>query len=305
MTRGEGHVATTRARLLPGLIAGVVGIVAAALLGLSLGDGGGAVAVNPSSSTTAFQSVGPSLIETPVASVAAPSESSLPPASTPVVTPVATIVATSVPTPTSTRAPTPAPTKAPRPTPTPNTDPAIVSFTVPATEDCTDDTAGTAHVSWTIARAAGASLSIDGPGIFDSYPGASQSMDVPFACSHQQLSHTYTLTTMGGTGPAATSTKTVTAAPPKINTFSLGAANCPSGDPGSVGIALTYAISAATGVELKRDGAIYATYSGTTASNGLTVAYDCSKASQTFVLTTTGGFGSEATKQLVVQRSLP
>ncbi|MBA2381835.1 MAG: hypothetical protein H0V73_06965 [Chloroflexi bacterium] len=172
---------------------------------------------------------------------------------------------------------------------------------MPSTEDCTGATAGTIHVSWSIARATGVTLGIDGPGIYDSYQGTSRAIDVPFACSHQQLSHTYTFTTTGGSGPAATKTRTVTAARARIRSFTLAQPDCPS-NTGSVGIAFGYEIAAATGVVLERDGAVQATYSGKKSSNGLTAMYDCTQPSQTFVLTTTGGYGPEATRQLVVQR---
>lgn len=201
---------------------------------------------------------------------------------------------------------TPRPTRSPSPTPVPTaapTEPAITAFTVPSHEDCTDETAGTITIAWSVVRATGVTVSIDGPGIFDTYP-ASGSADVPFACSQAQLSHTYTLVTTGGTGPAATSTKSVTARAPGITSFALGRADCPSTS-GNLGITLTYEVTAATGVELKRDGAVYATYSNRMSSDGLTVDYDCSRQSQTFVLTTIGGYGTAATRQLVVDRSLP
>jgi hypothetical protein len=177
-----------------------------------------------------------------------------------------------------------------------------VSIGIPGTEDCTGGTAGTIHISWKIKNAGGVTLAIDGPGIFDSYQGTSGAVDVPFACSHQQLSHTYTLTTTGGSGPAAKITRTVTAAKPQILSFTLDQPACPSSNTGIVGIAFGYEIASATGVSLKRDGAPYGDYSGKKSSSGLTVMYDCTKGSQTFVLTTTGGFGAEASKQIVVKR---
>jgi hypothetical protein len=175
-----------------------------------------------------------------------------------------------------------------------------VTVTIPKTEDCTGGSAGTIHISWKIKNASGVTLAIDGPGIFDSYQGTSGAVDVPFACSHQQLSHQYTLTTTGGSGPAATFKRTVTATKPQIKTFVLGQPACTSNN--SVGIMFRYEIVAATGVKLTRDGAIQANYTGKTSSTGLTANYDCSKAQQTFVLTTTGGFGTEATKTIVVKR---
>jgi hypothetical protein len=79
-------------------------------------------------------------------------------------------------------------------------------------------------------------------------------------------------------------------------------ASCPA-ESGSLGLALSYEIVAATGAELKRDGAIYSTYGGKTGDD--IVQYDCTKASQTFRLTTTGGYGDAATMKVKVTRALP
>jgi hypothetical protein len=138
-------------------------------------------------------------------------------------------------------------------------------------------------------------LAIDGPGIYDSYQGTSGAVDVPFACSHQQLTHTYTLTTTGGSGPAATVKRTVTAAKAQIKTFVLGQPDCQSG-----AITFTYEVVAATGVELdyNTNGAVYGTYAGKKSS--IVIQFDCSKGQQTFVLKTTGGYGPQATKQRTV-----
>jgi hypothetical protein len=194
--------------------------------------------------------------------------------------------------------PTPKPTPRPTPRPTSNTNPAFKALSIPKTEDCTGDSAGTIHISWTVANATGVTLAIDGPGLFDTYPGRSGAVDVPFACSHQEVSHTYAVTTTGGSGPAARITRTVTATKPQITTFRLGTPACQPGDP-SVAIFFQYQVVAATGVELDRDGSTYGTYSGKTSTNGLSVVYDCTKDQQTFVLRTTGGYGPEATKTIV------
>jgi hypothetical protein len=302
-----GQDGTGRPRGLPMYgIAAVVGVVGAVLLGVVIGGGNetpvdsvaspSVVAlVSAEPSRLASDGPSPSLVasESPSPSV----EVSVAPAPTTAPTP------TTKPTAAPTKAPTP--TRTPRPTATPKTDPAIVSFTVPKTEDCTGSTAGTIKVSWEVTRATGVTIAIDGPGIYDSYSGKTGAVELPFGCSQSELSHTYRLTTTGGTGPAASRTKTVTAAAATIKSFTMGSADCPSSDPGSVAIAFAYEISAATGVELKRDGEIYSTYSGKTYSSAQSVVYDCTKASQTFVLRTTGQFGEAATKQRVVERSLP
>lgn len=195
--------------------------------------------------------------------------------------------------------PTPKPTKTPKPTPTPNTNPAIITWEVPKQEDCTGETGGSIHVSWRVARADGVSISIDGPGIYDSYAGLTGEIDLPFGCSNSVLEHTYTLRTIGGTGPVATRTKTVKTRAPSVVSFSMGTPDCGPGDT-FVGISMTYEVRAATGAELRRDGSLYSTY-GSKATDDI-VLYDCSKASQVWKLTTTGGYGNSASKSVTVER---
>jgi hypothetical protein len=273
-----------RTPLLYGLFV-LLGVGAAVVLAFTLGGGTPSASPTAAPPTTVIGSTEPSAGE----SLPAPSPS---PEPSPIVTSG----------PTATPEVTPKPTKTPKPTPTPNTNPTIVTFDVPKTEDCTNATAGTITLSWEIANATGAALSIDGPGVYDSWDGISQTVEVPFGCNHGQLTHTYTLTTMGGSGPADSKTKTVTAKPAKIKTFTVGPANCPSAS-GSVGVAMSFEIVAATGAQLKVDGAIYANYTGKTAD--VTIPFDCTKASQTFRLTTSGGYGEEDTMKVVVDRSLP
>lgn len=303
MAGGDDQLAGNRGPLLYVVFAaaGIVGAIVLAML-LGGGDERPVTAVGSPGASVATHDPGPSGSDAEASASVEPSlaaASNEPPTPDPTVAPTRTPEPTEAPTPT----PTPTPRKTAKPTPTPNTDPAIVEFKVPATEDCTNDTARSIHISWTIARATAATLSIEG-GLFDTYSGTSQSLDVPFGCEHDDLTKTYTLTTIGGNGPPVSVTKTVKAAAPRIKTFELGPAECPSTDPGTTGVAFAYEITAATGAQLLRDGAVYANYSSKEAS-GSTVAYDCTKESQTFVLTTTGGYGEEASKQLVVRRSLP
>jgi len=299
MAGGEDRPASGRGPLLYGLVAIIVGVAAAIILGLTFGGGSSPGRASASPPLIAAGSAVPSAIG-----------SSLAPASGPVASPISTDSglpsATPGPSPTPkatpkpTPKPTPRPTPRPTPAPTPNTNPAFVSVTIPKTEDCTGGTAGTIHIAWKIKNASGVTLAIDGPGIYDSYQGTSGAVDVPFACSHQQLTHTYTLTTTGGSGPAATVKRTVTAAKPQIKTFVLGQPDCTSNN--TVGIRFTYEIVAATGVELdyNTNGGVYNTYPGKRSSSNLMIQYDCSKGVQTFVLKTTGGFGPVATKQRIV-----
>jgi hypothetical protein len=197
---------------------------------------------------------------------------------------------------------TPKPTKTPAPTPTPNTNPVIVVFDTPKQEDCTNGTANSIHVSWTIKRATGVTISIDGPGIYDSYAGASGSVDLPYGCDMTVLKHTYTLKTVGGTGPADSETHTVRTRAASIEGFDLNpVTGCPADNSGSATVRFSYTVRAATGVELFLDGTIYGTYSGKVAGP-IPIPYDCSKASITFKLVTTGGYGPAASKSIVLER---
>lgn len=80
---------------------------------------------------------------------------------------------------------------------------AIASFSAPSTVNCTSAT--TITLSWTTRNATSVTISIDGPGIYNTYP-ANGSASVPFACDGK--SHTYLLTAKGPHG-TATSTRVV------------------------------------------------------------------------------------------------
>lgn len=104
----------------------------------------------------------------------------------------------------------PPPTAGPAATPkiTPIPAPAILFFTGPQTVDCTDPGySGFIRLQWEVTDADSTSLSIDGPGVFLTYPGVANSTEVPFSCGAGQ--HTYTLTTIGGNGPPASKTLTI------------------------------------------------------------------------------------------------
>jgi hypothetical protein len=134
------------------------------------------------------------------------------PASGAVDTSAATIPRLPSPPPAATASATQSPTSAPtvKPTQALITMPTIVSFKVPATADCRGYILPvTVKVSWVVARATGVAISIDGPGIYTHEPGTTGSVTVPFACGQYDAQHTYTLTTTGGTGVAASQTKTV------------------------------------------------------------------------------------------------
>jgi hypothetical protein len=264
MSGSEGSPARQGQPLLLVLAGVLVGAGLALVAGLVLFSGSG---------PTASASPGPSLTASFELPSAIPSPSEL--ASTPP----------------ETTAPTAAPTAGPTPGPTANTNPAIVTWQVPTYEDCTGSTAGMVHVEWSIKRATGVTISIDGPGIYDSYPGTSGSVDLPYGCSTDVLKHTYTLKTTGGTGPAASSTKTIRTRPPEVLSFVMpNLANCAAMS-GTTFVAVSYEIRAATGIELWRGSQLYATYSGKTSSDGLTVPYDCTKSEVNYKIVTTGGYG--------------
>ena len=83
--------------------------------------------------------------------------------------------------------------------------PVINNFTVPATVDCTVPLpVPQASVSWNASNATEVDISIDGPGVYQTYPGGSGADALPFSCPGP---HTYLLTARG---PGGTATKSVT-----------------------------------------------------------------------------------------------
>jgi hypothetical protein len=212
---------------------------------------------------------------------------------------------TASPTASPTAEPTASPTATPTATPTAPPAADITRFrreqqgTGPRdTVDCTDPGfGGTIHLVWRISGATGATLSIDGPGLYDSYQGTSGAADVPFAC--EEAEHRYTLTTTGGIEPQATLTRTFKRGSAQISDFAVIGPNCP--DTSSlVPMLVSWEIAYATGVEVWVDDVLYATYSGKQSpSEGSDAGtFDCSKESQTYRLVTTGGFGTPAEETL-------
>jgi hypothetical protein len=201
-------------------------------------------------------------------------------------------------------APTPKPAKTPKPTPTANTNPTILAFDSPKTVDCTSELGVTIQLVWRVANATGVTLSIDGGGLYKSYPGfEGEDPAVPFGCDPNVRTHTYTLRTTGGTGPADEVTRSVKWGAPKILSFDMGQANCPD-TAATVGIDMSYEIKFATGAELWRDGALYSTYSSKVVDTS-GIVFDCGAEERIFTLITTGGYGSPATMDVTVKRRLP
>jgi hypothetical protein len=292
MAEADDAGAGRREPWLLAVFGGLIGIALAVAL-VAFGGLGGSGTASASSSPTALVS--------PSASLTAEASPSTAPTDSLAPTPEVTLAP---PTAAPTAARTAAPTKAPTPTATPNTRPAITKFSIPSVVDCTI-LAPTIHISWTIRNATGVTLSIDGGGLYQAYSGTSGSDDVPFGCSKNVPAHTYTLRTTGGSGPAATITKSVKWGAMQIVSFSMSAtANCPNFNPGTtIGINLNYEIKYATGAELSRDGQLYSTYSGKVVHT-TGIVYDCTQHNQDFTLKTTGGYGTAATKTFRVNNAL-
>lgn len=294
MAEADDGGARRREPLVLGISGALIGVVLAVALVAFLGLGGTGPGASGSPAALPSPFVPPSL-------AVAGSPSIAPTAVLPPSPEVTLAPATAAPTP----RPTPRPTRTPRPAPTLNTNPTITKFSIPSLVDCTAG-AATIHISWTIRNASGVTLSIDGGGLYQSYPGTSGSDDVPFGCDAGNRTHTYTLRTTGGNGPAASITKSVKWGAMTIVSFSMGpnaVANCPNPN-ATVGIDLSYVLKYATGAELERDGQLYATYSGKVVDT-TGIAYQCSQIDQLFTLTTTGGYGTAATKEILVKRALP
>lgn len=131
------------------------------------------------------------------ASVGTTSTTAAPSASTPSSTTTSSTTTSSTTTSSTTTTSTPATTTTTTPVP------AFTSVSVPSTADCEETPL--IGVSWRAAHATGVTISIDGSGIFGTYP-ASGSAQVPFSCG--PASHRYTFSTQGG-GPVAREVRTV------------------------------------------------------------------------------------------------
>lgn len=78
--------------------------------------------------------------------------------------------------------------------------PVIVSFTTPESIDCHNGSFQTFTASWSTTGATKVTISIDGPGIYDTYGPAGET-SLPFSCSSH---HTFLLTAYGPDGQTAT-----------------------------------------------------------------------------------------------------
>lgn len=174
----------------PLLIGGGVALAAIALIALLVVVLGGTPAA-----TTA-----PSFVPTAPTITAGATDGGVDASALPTVAPVTQAPPTAAP-------PTHAPPATPRITPIPG--PTILSFTGPKTVNCSDQSFdGFITLTWEVAYADSTELSIDFPGVYKSYPGVAGTDRVPFGCGAG--SHTYTLTTVGGNGPGAKKTLTIT-----------------------------------------------------------------------------------------------
>ena len=181
--------------LRPLLIGGGVALAAIALIAVLV------VLLSGGPASTSSPSEGPASGASAATQSARASGAGERPGSVATATPVTAAPATEAP------APTQAPPATPKITAVPA--PAILSFTGPRTVDC-DDAAfnGFITLTWAVADAEGTTISIDGPGLYERYPGTRGSAQLPFGCGAGE--HRYTLTTVGGEGPAASKTLTIT-----------------------------------------------------------------------------------------------
>ena len=95
---------------------------------------------------------------------------------------------------------------------TTGTPPTIYSFTTPDNIDCHNGNLQNFTASWTTQNATKVTISIDGPGIYNTY-GPNDSTSLPFNCSS---SHTFLLTAYGAGGKTAT--KSITLQPRNVQT---------------------------------------------------------------------------------------
>ncbi len=261
-----------------------VGLAVALLIFGNFGATGTPAGASAPATSLPGQSVAPSLVA---------GASSLPSGA-----PTTLAPASDAPTAAPTTAPTPKPTKTPKPTPTPNTNPDIVVWETPKQEDCTGASGGSIHVRWEVRRADGVSISIDGPGIYQSYAGLTGEVDLPYGCDKDVLEHTYTLRTVGGTGPADALTRTVKTRAPSIVEFVMGEADCGPGDV-TTGISMSFEVRAATGAQLWRGDMVYGNYFSKDADD--IVQSVCADDPEVWKLTTTGGYGPSASKSRTVR----
>lgn len=180
--------------LQPLLIGGGVALAAIALIAVLV------VALTAAPAATTSPSLAPT---GGLPTSGAPSEGAAGSGTSPNAPPATTVPAT----------PAPAATAGPPATPkiTPVPAPAILFFTGPRTVDCNDASYdGFITLKWEVTDAESTSLSIDGPGVYLTYPGVANSPKVPFSCGAGE--HSYTLTTIGGNGAPAAKTLTITEA---------------------------------------------------------------------------------------------
>ena len=179
--------------LRPLLIGGGVALAAIALIAVLVV----ALTGTPAATTS------PSLVPSAPPASGAPTDGAAASSSTPTAAPATTTPVTEPP-------PTEAPPATPKITPVPA--PAILFFTGPKSVDCGDPGYdGFVTLKWEVTDAESTSLSIDGPGVYLTYPGVANSPKVPFSCGAG--GHRYTLSTIGGNGQPAVETISIIEAP--------------------------------------------------------------------------------------------
>jgi len=171
----------------------LLAVAASALLAACGASVSSSATVGPTTATTAT-TVG----ATAAASASAGSSVTSAPTSTPSTS--ATLAAR----PSTTPSTAPATTKATAPPTTKATTPTTAGATITkfsagsSTVSCPDSATQQVTLTWATSGATSVTVSIDGPGIYDTY-AATGSVQVPFACGDAK--HTYLLTALGGPSP--------------------------------------------------------------------------------------------------------
>lgn len=101
-------------------------------------------------------------------------------------------------------------------TTTPGTAPKVTGFTTPENIDCHNGNSQMFTMKWTTENTSKVTISIDGPGIYDTY-GSNDEVSLPFNCSS---SHTFLLTAYGTDG--STITKQITLEPRNVQVPDMG-----------------------------------------------------------------------------------
>ena len=158
------------------------------------------------------------------------------------------------------------------------------------------------HLEWNVARATGVTISIDGPGVYESYDGQIGSADVPFACGEPR--HTYLLTTTGSDGAEVTQEVVVRRARPSVELFYTGTLVLNSACNQVFQRNFFWEVDHAIGVRIWIEDQEYGSYNGREGS--VQLPYDCrNQPSVTYRIETTGPYGPHDSMEIEVTHSEP